>query len=133
MSIDVRWVGAVNGRVVLVDGERLVSVDNHVLLSNDALRFPLRTEHSRRAGSEKRSVCSLLLLNCGSTSVFLDYLSPDLGPQLLLFGPEKVSIDSYYEVSIDTPFSRRSIQLMSCQSMNLPGSITHGFDVVRFN
>ena len=62
MSIDVRWVGAVDGRVVLVDGGRLVSVDNHVFLSNDVLRFPLRTEHSRRAGSEKKSVCSLLLL-----------------------------------------------------------------------
>ncbi|KAG5401140.1 hypothetical protein IGI04_015747, partial [Brassica rapa subsp. trilocularis] len=33
------------------------------------------------------------------------YLSPDLGPQLLLVGAEKVSIDSNNGVLIDTPFS----------------------------
>ena len=43
--------------------------------------------------------------NSRSTSVFLDNLSPDLGPQMLLGGAEKVSIDSNNEVLIDTPFS----------------------------
>ncbi|WZZ78342.1 hypothetical protein YC2023_098914 [Brassica napus] len=44
-------------------------------------------------------------LMTSSTSVNDDYLSPDLGLQLSLVGPEKVSIDSNNGVSIDTPYS----------------------------
>ncbi|KAG5378250.1 hypothetical protein IGI04_026092 [Brassica rapa subsp. trilocularis] len=40
--------------------------------------------------------------NSRSTFVFLDYLSLDLGPQLSLVGPEKVSIDTPFSPSIDT-------------------------------
>ncbi|KAF2566016.1 hypothetical protein F2Q68_00025281 [Brassica cretica] len=50
----------------------------------------------------------LLLTEIGSAnfgSHIRRYLSPDLGPQLSLVGPEKVSIDSNNGVSIDTPFS----------------------------
>ena len=61
MSIDVGWVEAVDGKVVSVYGGRRVSVDKLMLLSIDAVRFSLWIEHSKRAGSEKRSVCSLLL------------------------------------------------------------------------
>ena len=45
-----------------VDGGRRVSVDERVLLSIDVVRFSLRIERSKFAGSEKSSVCSLLLL-----------------------------------------------------------------------
>ena len=62
MSIDVEWVWAVDGRMVSVDGGRRVSFDEQVLLSIDALRLLLRMVRSRSVGSEKRSVCSLLLL-----------------------------------------------------------------------
>ena len=62
MSIDVGWVWAVDGRVVSVDGERRVSVDGHMLLSIDEVRLLLRMQRSSSEGSEKRSVCSLLLL-----------------------------------------------------------------------
>ncbi|KAF3529359.1 hypothetical protein DY000_02040075 [Brassica cretica] len=62
ISIDVGWVWAFEGRVVSVDNGRRVSFDEQVLLSIDVLRLPLRMVRSRSAGSEKRSVCSLLLL-----------------------------------------------------------------------
>ena len=62
MLIDVGWVCAVDERVVSVDGGRRASVDEQVLLSIDAVRLPLRMVRFRRAGSEKRSVCSLFLL-----------------------------------------------------------------------
>ncbi|KAG5397512.1 hypothetical protein IGI04_019326, partial [Brassica rapa subsp. trilocularis] len=68
--------------------------------------------------------------NGQSTFVYLDYLSPDLGHQLSLVGPEKVSIDSNIGVSIDTPFSL-SIDATNelSRSTFLPGSVTHRFDV----
>ena len=62
MSIDVEWVWAVDRRVVSADGGRRVSVDEHVMLSIDAVCLSLWMVRSRRTGSEKRSVCSLLLL-----------------------------------------------------------------------
>ena len=62
MSIDVGWVWAVDGRVVSFDGGRRVSVDEHVLLSINVVHLSLRMVRSSSAGSEKRSVCSLLLL-----------------------------------------------------------------------
>ena len=62
MSIDVGWVGAVDGRVVSVDGGMRVSIDERVLLSIDAVHFPLRFERSKCARSKKSSVCFLLLL-----------------------------------------------------------------------
>ena len=62
ISIDVGWVWAVDGRVVSVDDGRRMSFDEQVLLSIDVLRLPLRMVRSRSAGSEKISVCSLLLL-----------------------------------------------------------------------
>ncbi|KAF3512445.1 hypothetical protein F2Q69_00005885 [Brassica cretica] len=110
MSIDVGWVRAGDRRVVSVEGGKRVSVDERVLLSIDAVHFSLWIERSKRAGSEKSSVCSLLLLNSNlknirSTSVFLDYLLPDLRPQMSLVRLEKVSIDTNYGFSIDTPFS----------------------------
>ena len=65
MSIDVGWEVSVDGRVVSVDGGRLVSVNERVLLSIDAVHiffFFLRIERPKYAGSENSSVCSLLLL-----------------------------------------------------------------------
>ena len=62
MSIDVGRVWAVDGRVVSFDGGRRVSVDEHVLLSINMVHLSLRMVRSSSAGSEKRSVCSLLLL-----------------------------------------------------------------------
>ncbi|KAF3555877.1 hypothetical protein F2Q69_00015863 [Brassica cretica] len=113
MSIDVEWVWAVDGRMVSVDGGRRVSFDEQVMLSIDALRLLLRMVCSRSVGSEKRSVCSLLLVLLGMhlkrqeiiLSIFADYLSPELGPRLSLVDLEKVSIDSNNGVSINTPFS----------------------------
>ena len=62
MSIDVGWVWEVDKRVVSVDSGRRVSVDGQMLLSIDAICLPLRMVRSSIAGSEMRSVCSLLLL-----------------------------------------------------------------------
>ena len=45
-----------------VDGGRRVSVDEQVLLSIDAVRLSLRIGRSKRAGSDKSSLCSFLLL-----------------------------------------------------------------------
>ena len=56
MSIDVGWVWAVDERVVSVDGERRVSVDERVLLSIDAVCFSLRIEYSKCGGSKKRAL-----------------------------------------------------------------------------
>ena len=80
MLIDVGWVCAVDERVVSVDGGRRASVDEQVLLSIDAVRLPLRMVRSRSAGSENRSVCSLLLLvllgmNLKRQEIFLSVFS----------------------------------------------------------
>ncbi|KAF3489510.1 hypothetical protein F2Q69_00054332 [Brassica cretica] len=56
---------------------------------------------------------------CGTFAFADDYLSSDLGPQLLLVGPEKVLIDSNNGVSIDTPFSS-SINATSELSIDVP-------------
>ena len=62
VSVDVGWEVSVDGRVVSVDGGRRVSVDKQVLLLIDSVCFCLRIEGSKRAISEKRSVCFVLLL-----------------------------------------------------------------------
>ncbi|KAF3487802.1 hypothetical protein F2Q69_00054954 [Brassica cretica] len=58
-----------------------------------------------------------------------NYLSSDLGPQLLLVGPEKVSIDSNNGVSIDTPFNLSIVttnELSIDEPSNLPGELCTG-------
>ncbi|KAF2556286.1 hypothetical protein F2Q68_00015150 [Brassica cretica] len=64
--------------------------------------------------------------NSRSTFVYYDYLSSDLGPQLSLVGPEKVSIDSNDRMSINTPFSP-SIDTTNELSIDVPSSsVTNG-------
>ena len=50
-------------------------------------------------------ILELKLKNNRSTFVFLDYLLPDLRPQLSLVGLDKVSINTSYGLSIGTHFS----------------------------
>ena len=66
-------------------------------------------------------ILELKVKNIRSTFIFLDYLLPDIRPQLLLVGPEKVSIDNNYGLSIDTPFSP-SIDATTELSIDVPTS-----------
>ena len=66
-------------------------------------------------------ILELKLKNNRSTFIFLDYLLPDLRPQMSLDGLEKVSIDTNYGLSIDTPFIP-SIDATTELSIDVPSS-----------
>ena len=66
-------------------------------------------------------ILELKLKNSRSTSVFLNYLLLDLKPQLSLVGLEKVSIDTNYGLSFDTPFSP-SIDATTELSIDVPST-----------
>ncbi|KAG5388684.1 hypothetical protein IGI04_030225 [Brassica rapa subsp. trilocularis] len=68
-------------------------------------------------------------IDLSSHVVKLDYLSPNVRPQLSLVGHEKVLIDPTTGCGSIHLSARRSMQLVSCRSTFLLGSVTHGFNV----
>ncbi|KAF3601526.1 hypothetical protein F2Q69_00035939 [Brassica cretica] len=81
-----------------IDVEKLMSIDVGVSLSVDAQCLYQGLQSPGHLSSD-------LLHYADDPPGHAGYLSPDLGPELSLVGPEKVSIDSNNGVSIDTPFS----------------------------